>query len=194
MFYVYRHIRLDKNVPFYVGKGSGNRAMKAGKNRNKYWQNIVNLTDFKVEIVNTFKDENEAYEFEHKLISVYKKLDLCGANITAGGKGGACRPVSTQTRRKISNALRGSKLSGETIEKLKLKRAGRKPRLGQKQSLTERRNKALSVSKYLYKTPKGEFHTSKEVANLYGVSYHTIIRWCKNKSDFKLIKKEKNNV
>lgn len=28
IYYVYRHIRLDKKTPFYIGKGSGNRAFQ----------------------------------------------------------------------------------------------------------------------------------------------------------------------
>jgi hypothetical protein len=43
MAYLYRHIRLDKNVPFYVGIGKSdlnfNRAY-SNKNRNTYWKNI----------------------------------------------------------------------------------------------------------------------------------------------------------
>jgi hypothetical protein len=41
---VYRHIRLDKNEPFYIGIGSDRNYKRASsiKDRNKYWGNIVN--------------------------------------------------------------------------------------------------------------------------------------------------------
>ncbi len=49
MAYVYRHIRLDKNVPFYIGIGKSdlnyNRA-SSNKNRNPYWHHIVNQTEY----------------------------------------------------------------------------------------------------------------------------------------------------
>jgi hypothetical protein len=42
MAYVYRHIRLDKNEPFYIGIGkddysSFKRAYHTGNKRNKIW-------------------------------------------------------------------------------------------------------------------------------------------------------------
>lgn len=45
-FYVYRHIRLDSNIPFYVGKGYNRRAKKlSGRNR------ILSVFDVKGNIV-----------------------------------------------------------------------------------------------------------------------------------------------
>jgi len=49
-FYVYRHIRLDNNRPFYVGKGSGRRAF-IKTDRNDYWNKIVNKVNYKIEIM-----------------------------------------------------------------------------------------------------------------------------------------------
>lgn len=57
MAYVYRHIRLDKNVPFYIGIGSDEegeykRAYCSIQNgRNKYWNNIVAKTAYEVDIM-----------------------------------------------------------------------------------------------------------------------------------------------
>lgn len=55
MAYLYRHIRLDKNVPFYIGIGSDNlgkytRAYST-RSRNSYWKNIVNKTQYVIEIM-----------------------------------------------------------------------------------------------------------------------------------------------
>ena len=52
MAYVYRHIRVDKNEPFYIGIGSGGyRRANSTKGRNKIWYGIVARTDYEVEIV-----------------------------------------------------------------------------------------------------------------------------------------------
>ena len=44
MPYVYRHIRLDKNQPFYIGIGKEDNGIftraYSHKNRNTYWNNI----------------------------------------------------------------------------------------------------------------------------------------------------------
>jgi len=55
MAYVYRHIRLDKNEPFYIGIGSDDKGnytrSNAHKNRNKHWENIVAKTEYRVDIL-----------------------------------------------------------------------------------------------------------------------------------------------
>ena len=53
MAYLYRHIRLDKNEPFYIGIGSDEKYKRAysKKSRNKYWSNIANITEYEVEIM-----------------------------------------------------------------------------------------------------------------------------------------------
>jgi hypothetical protein len=54
MAYLYRHIRLDKNEPFYIGIGYNiNKKYKRAHeviNRNQYWKNITSKTQYKVEI------------------------------------------------------------------------------------------------------------------------------------------------
>lgn len=37
MAYLYRHIRLDKNEPFYIGIGSNKARCYTKKTRNKHW-------------------------------------------------------------------------------------------------------------------------------------------------------------
>lgn len=89
-YFVYRHIRLDINVPFYIGIGTsqGNcesshyqRAF-ASRNRNKWWKAIVNKTDYKVEIIFESNDYKFIKEKEKEFILLYKNT-LC--NLTEGG-------------------------------------------------------------------------------------------------------------
>ena len=51
MAYVYRHIRLDKNEPFYIGIGSDKYYKRANsKDRNAFWKRIAAKTKLKVSI------------------------------------------------------------------------------------------------------------------------------------------------
>ena len=85
-FYAYRHIRLDTNIPFYIGKGIGNRAYSKS-NRNPYWHRIVNKYGYEVEIMVDGLTEDESLTKERELIKLYKSLGYCDANLTDGGDG-----------------------------------------------------------------------------------------------------------
>lgn len=127
--YLYRHIRLDKYEPFYVGIGtkSGEDAIKYNLysraftdfERNDIWYNIVNHTEWKVEIL----FESNDYEFikkkEIELIKLYGRIKFNTgtlANITEGGDGVKGWIPSEETRKKIGDANRGKKRSKEMIE------------------------------------------------------------------------------
>ena len=51
MAYVYRHIRLDKNEPFYIGIGAHLKRAYEKTKRNKFWYNVVAKTEYNVEIL-----------------------------------------------------------------------------------------------------------------------------------------------
>lgn len=85
--YVYRHIRLDSNTPFYIGKGGYKQRAYDRTSRNYYWLNIVNKHGYKIEILKRFKTNKAAYRFEQKLIKLYKSLGYCEANFSDGGAG-----------------------------------------------------------------------------------------------------------
>lgn len=122
---VYQHIRLDTGVPFYVGKGrvATRRAYKMTI-RNRLHKNIQNKTNIKVEILKYFEDETEAYDFEEKLINLYKLFGYCKANLGTGGQitSGYVAwnkgiPFSKEARAKMAKAQTGKRQSKETIEK-----------------------------------------------------------------------------
>jgi hypothetical protein len=128
MAYLYRHIRLDKNEPFYIGIGKSdsdfNRAYSK-KNRNAYWCNIVNLSDYRVEIMLQDIEWEEACRKEIEFISLYKKNTQKGSlcNIADGGGGGYLGEEINEKRRQ---SLIGHKVTDETKEKIRLKAKGRK--------------------------------------------------------------------
>jgi hypothetical protein len=54
-WYVYRHIRLDKNEPFYIGIGNKKNYARAYQTkpdrRNKIWEKIYLKTNIEIEII-----------------------------------------------------------------------------------------------------------------------------------------------
>lgn len=211
MAYVYRHIRLDKNVPFYIGVGARTTYERAYEktNRNIHWKRVVAKTDYEVEILIDNVTPEFARVREMEFVSLYGRKDLGTGtlvNMTEGGddssfmKGrkqspehiekramkhrgkvlttetkdklrlanlgkkqsnetiekrvskirGQKRFFSDEHKRRISETLKGNKLSEETIEKLKIARVGRKPSLGKVN--TKEHNKKISEGncRYLY--------------------------------------------
>lgn len=109
MAYVYRHIRLDTNVPFYIGIGSDENYKRSRNrvNRNEFWKKIVSKTKYKIEIIIDNLTYEEVLEKEKEFIKLYgrynlKKGTLC--NLTDGGDGTLGRKVivSEETRLKMS--------------------------------------------------------------------------------------------
>lgn len=120
MAYIYRHIRLDTNQPFYIGIGSDKSFKRANEKsrRNKIWNDIVSKSDYEVEILFDDITWEKACEKEIEFISLYgKKNNNTGilANMTDGGEGtlGRCYRPTEETRLKQSLAKRGRKMSEE---------------------------------------------------------------------------------
>jgi hypothetical protein len=114
MAYLYRYIRLDKNEVFYVGIGKDSEGKYERANRkcgrNDHWNNVVNLTDYEIEIVLDDLTWEEAGQKEIEFIKLYGRSCVNEGpltNITEGGIGG-CLPGSL-------NGMfgKGYKLEGE---------------------------------------------------------------------------------
>jgi hypothetical protein len=90
MAIVYRHIRLDKNEPFYIGIGKTEKRAYDKNDRNKIWNNIINKTDYEIEILFDNITWEQACIKEQEFINLYGRIDkkngtLC--NLTNGGEG-----------------------------------------------------------------------------------------------------------
>lgn len=97
---VYRHIRLDVNKVFYIGIGKSDKRAYDKNGRNQYWKNIVNSTDYRVDILFDDLTWEEACEKEKEFISLYGRIDLGKGtlvNLTDGGEG------SNGAKRKYTN-------------------------------------------------------------------------------------------
>jgi hypothetical protein len=105
MAYVYRHIRLDKNEPFYIGIGAHLKRAYEKTKRNKFWYNVVAKTEYNVEILFYDLTWEEAAKKEKEFIKLYgKRNNKTGplVNITDGGDGILGFRHSEDTKRKIS--------------------------------------------------------------------------------------------
>jgi hypothetical protein len=112
MAYVYRHIRLDKNEPFYIGIGSDKNYKRASaiNYRNKHWKNIVNKHGYEIEILVDDLSWEEACKKENEFINLYGRIDLgLGSlvNLTNGGDGVIGIVYSDERKKNISNRIKG---------------------------------------------------------------------------------------
>ena len=163
MAYLYRHIRLDKNEPFYIGIGSDKNFKRAKDwhSRNKIWKSIANRAGYEIEIVLDDLTWDEACEKEKEFISLYKRIFDNGilANMATGGEGAIGviktkeaiektanknrgRKLSEEIKKQISEKLKGRKLPESTKEKMRLRMLGNTYTKGVK--LTEEHKQKIS--------------------------------------------------
>ena len=113
--YIYLHERLDTNLPFYVGKGSTNRATSK-KDRNQHWHNTVAKVGYVPKIVYNNITHTHALNAEKFTIALFRKFFKL-VNQTEGGDGGnglkgEKHPLygkirSDEVKKKLSDALKG---------------------------------------------------------------------------------------
>jgi hypothetical protein len=147
MAYLYRHIRLDKNEPFYIGVATHlKRAYDKSSRKNKIWKSIIAKTDYRVEILFDDLTREQALKKEIEFISFYGRIDLKTgtlANYTDGGeelnglwnKGRKASeetkaklreaakhkpPMTKETKEKLSKSMMGHIVTQETRKKLSL--------------------------------------------------------------------------
>lgn len=107
---VYRHIRLDKNEPFYIGIGRNIKRAYETKTRNDLWKKIVSKSDYEVQILIDGLTWEQACVKEKEFIKLYGRKDIGTgilANMTDGGEGN--QNFSLEVRQKISRANKGNK-------------------------------------------------------------------------------------
>lgn len=140
MAYVYRHIRLDKNEPFYIGIGTDKyftRAKETRKNRrNKIWNDIYSKTNIDIEILFDDLSYEDACKKEIEFISLYGRINIKTgilSNLTDGGDTGVGRIVTKEEKEYRSrlfsgknNPMYGKRISEQSIEQGRLKRIGMK--------------------------------------------------------------------
>jgi hypothetical protein len=126
---LYRHIRLDKNEPFYIGIGNSIRPYI--KNRNRIWKSIVKKTKYRVEILFDGLNLKEACEKEVEFIKLYGRIDLGNgilSNMTDGGDYFGCFGYkhTDESKIKLSISNKGRYRTKEFCEIIRVMKIGTK--------------------------------------------------------------------
>ena len=112
-FYTYVHYRPDE-TPFYVGKGYGGRCTSRA-DRNIKWHEVViteSWENIRIEVIPRIS-EQDALSYEKELIALYRSQGFLLVNRTSGGQGTSGMRHTEETKRKLSVAHTGKKLSEE---------------------------------------------------------------------------------
>lgn len=142
MYYVYSHINPITKTPFYIGKGTKNRAFSSYK-RNVFWNNTVSKYGYEVIILADGLTENQSFEIEKYYIKKYGFRHDGGVlvNLTSGGYGGNTETSLNRDSRRLKLSIcklgdknpnygkpvnKGIKRSEESIKKQADKIRGRK--------------------------------------------------------------------
>lgn len=163
VFYVYELRDPNTLLPFYVGKGKGDRmyrherAVLTWKNprvRNPYLFNKIKKIIDQGDRILTQKvfetdDENLAFTKERLLIQEYRSLGYKLCNLLDGGEGhsGYGHPHSEETKKKISDASKGVAKSEEHKEALRQAKLAHPVRYWEGKTLTSEHKQRLKDSK-----------------------------------------------
>lgn len=198
MAYVYRHIRLDKNEPFYIGIGSDFSYKRANEKtrRNKIWNDICNRTEYSVDILCDELSWAEACEKEKEFIKLYGRINKKNgtlSNLTDGGDGVTGVIVSENARIRSSKTHLNKIVSKETKEKISksLKLKVKSPD-EIKRFLKESLRYSKSIRKKVICLDNGiVFESAKEAAIFFSISRTYVCRQIsgvrKNKFNLKYI-------
>ncbi len=110
MAVVYRHIRLDKKEPFYIGIGKTIKRAFEKKDRSSAWKGIISRSEYEVDILFEDLTWEEACIKEKEFIQLYGRKQLSTGtlvNLTEGGDGVVGNTMSEEAKNKIRIANSG---------------------------------------------------------------------------------------
>lgn len=137
--YLYRHIRPDLNIPFYIGIGtkySGEKSVIKREylraytflNKTPYWKSIFSKNNGKIEIEILYESDSydEIKNKEKEFISLYGRRDQGNGPLVNLTDGGEDNGRSVLTRQKMSVAHKGRKHTEEARHTMSIAQKGRK--------------------------------------------------------------------
>ena len=177
MAIVYQHTRLDTNKVFYIGIGkTEKRAYNTTNHRNSYWKNIINKTEYKIEILFNDLTWKEACQIEQYLIKYYGRKDLklgTLVNMTDGGDGSPGLVFTEEHKNKISLAHKGKIRSVQARENMS---RGKKGIIFSDEHI---QNMKIS-SRNSFKNGRIPGHIRKVIDVKTNIIYNSIASACKN--------------
>ena len=190
---VYKHTSPSGKVYIGITSNSPEKRWNHGRNYsgNQYFTNAIlkyGWNNFKHEIVASNLSVDEAKAMETSLIKLYKDKKI-SYNISAGGDGNS-KPVSKETRAKISRAMKGHK----SYERDAIWRAAVSIRMKQNPTLTDKaRKKAHENAKRILSKHIAQysldgtliqmFFSSHDIKKMLGFDNSFILKCCKGKKD-----------
>ena len=213
-YYVYQHIREDKNEIFYIGIGTKSKQdLKYNTYRrascihkdNNIWLKIVAKTAWKFEILFESDNRQEVEQMEINLITKYgRKCDNTGclANLTLGGESNlgykhteeAIKKISEKAKQKrgYSNINFTSELR-EKLSKIHKEIANRPDKIEYRRELAKG-NSYRSISASLEDLETGNIWSAnsiKELSKICPISYVSLIAMKRQSTRCKLYNKYK---
>jgi hypothetical protein len=190
--YLYRHIRLDKNEPFYIGIGTKQnrqhssfkseyrRAFETNRKESSIWKNIVSKTEYEVEILFESDDYELIKQKEIEFIKLYGRIDKKTgtlANMTDGGDGIIGYVPSKEHIEKIKKRMIGRVQSESEIQKRIESRKGYVHSEETKKKMSNS-HKGKRVSKeHLKKLQKGQILANSKPIEQYDLLGNFIESW-----------------
>jgi len=181
MAYVYRHIRLDKNTPFYIGIGSDTTYKRANEKsrRNNYWNNVAKK-GYRVDILFDNLSWNDACDKEKEFIDLYGRFDLGNGmlvNMTNGGEG--LMNPSEEIRNKKRLSMMGKNVGDNNgMKKIENRIKVSKSKTGKQMGINHPRHRAV-VCFNLDNIFIAEYDCIKSVERITGIANNNIVKVCK---------------
>ena len=170
MFYVYEWYNVNTEEIFYVGKGCGNRYKQVSK-RNQKFKEYYENNECAVRTIQTFENEEEAFNYERSRILDLKAQKQCFCNIDDGGNGGLSF-VWTEEMRQYKSQYNPMK------EEEQRKRMSKLNPMHNPETAKKVAEKTSKTVCYL-----GQEYTCKQLAEKTGYQITTIWKWCQRGYD-----------
>lgn len=186
MAVLYRHIRLDKNQPFYIGIGNSKYRASKKDSRNDIWHNIVSKTDYRVDIIMDDISWEEACEKEKEFIALYGRIKDGGilANITFGGEGVVGLKQSDEAKERARKIMTANINNPEYMAKVKKAASINGKKQAQNKELRAKLMEASNISRRkkvfsFYKGELKEWVSMSEAARYFNTTAGDVAKCCK---------------